>query len=109
MSARCRVRCSTGIDEDTVDEILDAEPVERPPLTDDELDAVLEAVGDFCDLRCPYFAGHGRGTAELVAGAAAELMQMPPSPRRGSPAGPRSSTTWGASVCRGRCGTSPGR
>ncbi len=65
-----------GLDEVTVDEFLDAEPVERPPLTDDELDEALEAIGDFCDLRCPYFAGHARGTAELAAGAAA-LMHLP--------------------------------
>lgn len=62
-----------GIDDDTVDEILDAEPIERPPLTDEELDRALEAIGDFCDLRCSYFAGHSRGTAELVAAAAAQL------------------------------------
>lgn len=61
------------LDDDTVDHILDAEPIERPPLTDDELDRVLEAIGDFCDLRCPYFAGHSRGTAELAVGAAAQL------------------------------------
>jgi HD-GYP domain-containing protein (c-di-GMP phosphodiesterase class II) len=66
-----------GIDDDTVDEILDAEPVERPPLTDAELDEALQAIGDFCDLRCPYFAGHSRGTAELVAAAAA-LLHLPP-------------------------------
>ncbi|HVA05671.1 MAG TPA: HD domain-containing phosphohydrolase [Acidimicrobiales bacterium] len=65
-----------GIGEDTIDEVLNAEPIERSPLTDDELNAVLASVGDFCDLRCPYFAGHARGTAELVA-AAAELLQMP--------------------------------
>jgi HD-GYP domain-containing protein (c-di-GMP phosphodiesterase class II) len=65
-----------GIDEDAVDEILDAEPVERPPLSDAELDAALEAIGDFCDLRCPYFAGHARGTADL-ASAAAGLLQLP--------------------------------
>ncbi len=65
-----------GIDDDTVDEILDAEPVERAPLTDDELDRSLEAVGDFCDMRCPYFAGHARGTADLVEAAAAQL-QLP--------------------------------
>jgi HD-GYP domain-containing protein (c-di-GMP phosphodiesterase class II) len=65
-----------GIDEDAVDAILDAAPIERPPLTDDELDVALEAIGDFCDLRCPYFAGHARGTADLVA-AAAELVAMP--------------------------------
>lgn len=64
------------IDEDTVEEILAAEPVERPRLTEAELDLTLEAIGDFCDLRCPYFAGHARGTADLVAGAAA-LVQMP--------------------------------
>ncbi|HUO47258.1 MAG TPA: HD domain-containing phosphohydrolase [Acidimicrobiales bacterium] len=62
-----------GIDEHTVDHVLDAEPVERKPLTEDELDAVLEAVGDFCDLRCPCFAGHARGTADLVARAAGSM------------------------------------
>jgi HD-GYP domain-containing protein (c-di-GMP phosphodiesterase class II) len=65
-----------GIDEHTIEEILDVEPVERPVLTEDELDGALEAIGDFCDMRCPYFAGHARGTAKLVA-AAAELVQMP--------------------------------
>ncbi len=60
----------------TVDAVLDAEPLPRPLLSDDELDAVLEAVGDFSDLRCPYFAGHARGTAELAA-AAAEQMRLP--------------------------------
>ena len=69
-------RCSTDLDRDTVDEVLAAEPLERPPLTDDELDEALGAIGDFCDLRCPFFAGHARATAELVRGAA-ELMQMP--------------------------------
>jgi HD-GYP domain-containing protein (c-di-GMP phosphodiesterase class II) len=66
-----------GLEDDTVDEILDADPLARPPLTDDELDQVLEAIGDFCDLRCPYFAGHSRGTAELVAAAAALLHVAP--------------------------------
>jgi len=66
-----------GLEADTVDEVLDAEPVARPPLTDDQLDRALEAIGDFCDLRCPYFAGHARGTAELVADAAG-LLHLPP-------------------------------
>jgi HD-GYP domain-containing protein (c-di-GMP phosphodiesterase class II) len=65
-----------GIDTDTVDEVLAADPVDRRPLTDDELDQALEAIGDFCDLRCSFFAGHARATAELVRGTA-ELMQMP--------------------------------
>ncbi len=62
-----------GLDDDAAREILDAEPVERAPLSDARLDTVLEAIGDFCDLRCPYFAGHSRGTAELVAGALTQL------------------------------------
>jgi HD-GYP domain-containing protein (c-di-GMP phosphodiesterase class II) len=70
-----------GIDRDTVEEVLEAEPIARAPLTDEELDRSLEAIGDFCDLRCPYFAGHARGTAELVVGAA-ELMNLPASDAR---------------------------
>lgn len=65
-----------GIAEDSVDQLLELEPVERAPLTEDALDAALEAVGDFCDLRTPFFAGHARGTAELAAGAA-ELLGLP--------------------------------
>jgi HD-GYP domain-containing protein (c-di-GMP phosphodiesterase class II) len=62
-----------GIDVEAVDAFLGAEPVTRPTLTDEELDACLEAIGDFCDLRCPCFAGHGRGTAELVSEASGLL------------------------------------
>ena len=66
-----------GIDEGTIDAIFDAEPVDRPRLSDDELDQALEAIGDFCDMRCPYFAGHSRGTAHLVEGAA-RMLQLKP-------------------------------
>ncbi len=62
-----------GIDEDAAREILEAEPVSRAPLTDAHLDAALEAIGDFCDLRCSFFAGHSRGTADLVTGALTQL------------------------------------
>jgi HD-GYP domain-containing protein (c-di-GMP phosphodiesterase class II) len=62
-----------GIDVEAVEEFLGAEPVARPTLTDEQLDACLEAIGDFGDLRCPYFAGHSRGSAELVAAAAPML------------------------------------
>ena len=61
--------------EHSLDELLEREPAERPPLTEDELDHALAAIGDFCDLRTPCFAGHARGTAELAVGAAA-AMQM---------------------------------
>lgn len=62
-----------GVDESTVDELLDLAPVDRAELTEDQLDAALEAIGDFCDLRCSFFAGHAQGTAALVAAAAGNL------------------------------------
>jgi HD-GYP domain-containing protein (c-di-GMP phosphodiesterase class II) len=65
-----------GLGAETVEEVLACEPVDRPPLTDQQLDAVLEAVADFCDLRCPFFAGHSRGTAALVA-TACEHLNLP--------------------------------
>lgn len=65
-----------GIGDDTIDQLLELEPVERTPLTDDALDDALAAIGDFCDLRTPCFAGHARGTAELAA-AAGELLEIP--------------------------------
>lgn len=71
----------TGIERDTVDEVLDAEPVAHPPLSEDGLDTALEAIGDFGDLRCTFFAGHARATAALVTGAAAHL-QLPPDETR---------------------------
>ncbi len=70
-----------GIDVEAVDEFLDAEPVTRPRMTDDELDHDLAAIGDFCDLRCTWFAGHCRGTAALVA-AAGELLSLAPDEAR---------------------------
>ena len=57
------------LDQDTVEEVLAAEPIERAPLTEDQLDEALGAIGDFCDLRCSWFAGHARATAELVRDA----------------------------------------
>jgi HD-GYP domain-containing protein (c-di-GMP phosphodiesterase class II) len=62
-----------GLEQDTVDEVLDLDPATPRPLSEDELDQALEAIADFCDLRCHYFAGHGRGTAALVEAAAVGL------------------------------------
>lgn len=59
--------------DDTHDAVLEAEPIERLPLDDEQLDAALEAIGDFCDLRCTYFAGHSRGTADLAVAAARSI------------------------------------
>ena len=64
------------LDVNTIDEVLAAEPTERRTLTDDEFDQALEAIGDFADLRCTFFAGHARGTADLVRDAAS-MMQLP--------------------------------
>ena len=105
---RIRESLFDDLDRDTVDELLAAEPVERPPLTDDELDRALEAIGDFCDLRCPFFAGHARGTADLVRGAAD--VDADARSRRGLwPTAPRSCTTSDGSGCPDRCGASPDR
>lgn len=65
-----------GLNHDTVEQLLAAEPSERASLTDNELDRALEAIGDFCDLRCSFFAGHARCTAELVRGAT-QVMNLP--------------------------------
>lgn len=63
------------LDEHVVEEVGEAEPIERPPLDDAALDHALGAIGDFCDLRSPYFAGHARTTAAL-AGAAGEALRL---------------------------------
>lgn len=64
------------LDRNTVDEVVAAEPSGRRALSDDELDDALGAIGDFCDLRCSFFAGQSCSTADLVRGAAAQV-QMP--------------------------------
>ncbi len=51
--------------------ILANEPALQSRLSERELDAALEAVADFTDLRSPVRAGHSRGVADLVARAAA--------------------------------------
>lgn len=39
-------------------------------LDGDELDALLRAMADFVDLKCPFMLGHSRGVADLAAAAA---------------------------------------
>jgi HD-GYP domain-containing protein (c-di-GMP phosphodiesterase class II) len=51
------------------DALIAADPSPRT-LLGDQLDAALEAVADFVDLKSPYFAGHSRGVADLAAAAA---------------------------------------
>jgi HD-GYP domain-containing protein (c-di-GMP phosphodiesterase class II) len=70
-----------GISEDTIAAVRDEDPAARREFSEEELDAALAALADFCDLRCPYFAGHARGTAELVT-TAAPLLNIPPDEAR---------------------------
>jgi len=48
-----------------------AEPALQRHLTERELDAALETIADFTDLRSPSRAGHSRAVAQLAARAAA--------------------------------------
>ncbi|WP_141281879.1 HD domain-containing phosphohydrolase [Pseudonocardia hydrocarbonoxydans] len=50
-------------------ELLSADASPRP-LSGSSLDAGLEAVADFVDLKSPWFAGRSRGVADLAAAAA---------------------------------------
>jgi HD-GYP domain-containing protein (c-di-GMP phosphodiesterase class II) len=53
-------------------DIIADEPGLQRRLTENELDAALEAMADFTDLRSPSRVGHSRGVATLVARAAAD-------------------------------------
>ena len=55
------------------DVVLAAEPAIGPPLTGDQLDAALEAVADFVDVKSPYTLGHSRSVADRAAAAAAVM------------------------------------
>ena len=55
------------------DEVLDHEPGLARTIHETELDNVLAAIGDFADLKSPYFIGHARTVAQLAAEAAAGL------------------------------------
>src|SRR5829696_1160294 len=57
-------------DESSWNAVIAAEPRPRPPLTEPELDAALEVVADYADLKSPWFSGHSRGVAHLAATAA---------------------------------------
>ncbi len=46
-------------------------PDRRVPLDDQGLDALLVALGDFVDLKCPFTLGHSRAVARLAGDAAA--------------------------------------
>jgi HD-GYP domain-containing protein (c-di-GMP phosphodiesterase class II) len=53
--------------------VLAEEPMLRFRLTAERLDAALQAIGDFTDLKSPYTVGHARGVAGLAVEAARVL------------------------------------
>jgi HD-GYP domain-containing protein (c-di-GMP phosphodiesterase class II) len=57
-------------DVDGWDAAITAEPALAGRLTEVQLDAALEAVADFADLKSPYTTGHSRGVAHRVVDAA---------------------------------------
>jgi HD-GYP domain-containing protein (c-di-GMP phosphodiesterase class II) len=75
----CRSAGEVLADLDAADDwetLIDAEPNLQQRLSDDDLDAALEAVADFTDLRSTYRAGHSRAVASLSA-RAAQLCGLP--------------------------------
>jgi HD-GYP domain-containing protein (c-di-GMP phosphodiesterase class II) len=59
-------------EESSWDAVIGGEPGLAKALAGDQLDAALEAVADFADLKSPWFTGHSRGVARLAAAAAKE-------------------------------------
>ncbi len=57
-----------GLDEDPWGAIVAGAPA-RARLTGDALDSALEALGDFADLKSPFFTGHSAAVAELAEAA----------------------------------------
>jgi HD-GYP domain-containing protein (c-di-GMP phosphodiesterase class II) len=60
-----------GLDEaSSWEAVIGAEPALGALLTGAELDAALEAIADFTDVKSPYTIGHSRGVADLAGEAA---------------------------------------
>ncbi|MDQ4124952.1 MAG: HD domain-containing protein, partial [Actinomycetota bacterium] len=57
-----------GLGEDSWAAVVAAEPP-RARLTGTDFDDALEALGDFADLKAPWFSGHSRAVAELAEAA----------------------------------------
>ena len=53
------------------DAVIGAEPALAPAVAGADLDAALTAIANFVDLKSPFFLGHARGVAALVAEASA--------------------------------------
>jgi len=65
-----------SLEEQSWDDVIAAAPGAHGRLIGPELDAALSALGDFADLKSPWFSGHSGRVAELAAAAARQL-QLP--------------------------------
>ncbi len=70
---RCRARLNELPDQDVWRHALELAPDHDVRIQGGELDALLRALGDFADLKCPFTVGHSRAVAELAAAAAGRL------------------------------------
>lgn len=67
-------RLFTELDEPgSWESVIAAEPGLTEPMSEAELDAALEGVADFTDVKSPFTIGHSRGVADLAGDAAAAL------------------------------------
>jgi len=60
-------------DRDVWEDALDQAPDREARLTDESLDRLVCAIGDFVDLKCPFTLGHSRAVASLAATAGERL------------------------------------
>ena len=70
---RCRGQMNALPDQDVWSRALEFAPDRDVMLLGDDLDALLLALGDFADLKCPFTTGHSRRVADLATAAAARL------------------------------------
>lgn len=64
---------ATAYGEDAWREALDHAPDREVRLTDEGVDRLVCAIGDFADLKCPFALGHSRAVATLAAAAGERL------------------------------------
>jgi putative nucleotidyltransferase with HDIG domain len=70
---RARDRIDALPDEDAWSRALALAPDRDMLLEGTDLDALLAAIGDFADLKCPFTMGHTRAVADLAAAAASRV------------------------------------
>jgi HD-GYP domain-containing protein (c-di-GMP phosphodiesterase class II) len=59
-----------GVDaESSWERVVAGQPADRGPLTETELDAALQLLADYADLKSPWFTGHSQGMSSLAVAA----------------------------------------